>query len=208
MKIYLPDHGHKDRREWCIRNNVGLLYSPHRNKLPIYGDSFIIDNGAFPAWKRGKVLDLDLFIAFLNKIEKRGCIPDFVVLPDIVGDGGRSLGFSMSNRNIVPGSWRRYLAVQDGMYPAILEDLIPLINGIFVGGTVLWKWRTAETWIRFAHENRIPCHIGRVGTERNYLRAASIGADSVDGSTPMRHRTLEEINAWRARVTEEATLWG
>ena len=208
MKIYLPDHGHKDRREWCRLNNVGLLYSPHRDKLPVRDHPFIIDNGAFPAWRKGKELDLSRYAAFIKKVESRGLIPDFSVLPDIVMGGMKSLGFSMNNKGMIPEAWPRYLAVQDGIYPAILEDLIPLIDGIFIGGSIIWKWRTAETWVRFAHENSISCHIGRVGTERNYLRAFGTGADSIDGSSPMRHRTYEKINEWRARITEEATLWG
>jgi queuine/archaeosine tRNA-ribosyltransferase len=65
------------------------------------------------------------------------------------------------------------------------------ISGLFVGGSVKWKWRTAKTWCDYAHENKIKCHIGRVGTIKDYIKAESCGADSVDGLGPSRNNRMD-----------------
>jgi hypothetical protein len=106
---------------------------------------------------------------------------DFIVLPDRVGEGKRSIDFSMKwFDRLTFGTFA--IALQDG----IEEGDIPLYDNIttlFVGGTTAWKWATAERWIRFARQHNKKCHIGRVGQITQLQKARSIGADSVDSTS-------------------------
>jgi len=196
MYFFVPDHGHKDRRAFCEKHGIGLLYSPHRNLYP-KSKFYIVDNGAYSAFLKGKQIDLDRYYEYLSIIRNYPSPPYFVTIPDIVAGGISSKTFSEDAIPQIPFEFKKYFVVQDGQYPAILEDVLPLIDGVFVGGSTLWKWRTAHIWVDFAHTNGIQCHIGRVGTFRNFLKAFNMGADSVDGSTLMRHQRLSEIITWR-----------
>jgi hypothetical protein len=66
---------------------------------------------------------------------------------------------------------------------AYSEEYISRFDGVFVGGTPAWKWRTLDRWIEFAHDRGLPCHVGRVGKFRDIIRAREAGADSIDSST-------------------------
>ena len=60
-------------------------------------------------------------------------------------------------------------------------------DGIFVGGTVKWKIKTGEEWVRLAHDHKLPCHIGRVGVFKRIVWAKRIGADSIDSTNFVRN---------------------
>ena len=205
MYFFVPDHGHKDRREYCEQNGIGLLYSPHRNLYP-KSKFYIVDNGAYSAFLKGKQIDLDRYYEYLSIIRNYPSPPYFVTIPDIVAGGISSKTFSEDAIPQIPFEFKKYFVVQDGQYPAILEDVLPLIDGVFVGGSTLWKWRTAHIWVEWAHSNGLCCHIGRVGTWRNYTRALNLGADSADGSTPTRHQRLEDLAKWIAKRHEQKIL--
>jgi len=202
MDIYMPGHGSVQRLDFCRDYNIGLLYSSHRCEMPKpYDRKYIIDNGAYSAYLKNKVLDVTLFYAMLSKLRNYTYKPTFVCIPDIVAGGVKSFKFSLDHIGKIPKEFRKYFVVQDGQYDYLLEEtVLPLIDGIFVGGTTKWKWRSAHNWIDWAHENNIKCHIGRVGTWKNFLKAYNLGADSIDGSTPMRHDKLGEILTWRQEI--------
>lgn len=141
------------------------------------------------------------FFVAMNKtieaVDEGHRAPDFVVLPDIVAGGRVSLRLSLSALQILPDTFSYYLAVQDGMKPSVLDepwrDIVygaetesaPLhryISGLFVGGSMKWKLRTSERWIREAHKRGLEAHIGRVATVENLVWARRIGADSVDSA--------------------------
>lgn len=206
MKIFVADGANRDRREYCLQHGIGLLFSPAYYVPPPAGASYIIDNGAFGAWTRGIEWDEGAFYTLLHKIESTGDRPYAVVVPDVVAGGLASLKRSAQHIPLIPDEFPKYLPVQDGMTPAAVKPLIEDVDGIFVGGTVAWKWRTSQLWAEFAHNAGKLCHIGRVGTKRNYSRAYAAGADSVDGSTPMRHNKLHVILEWRDEVAKQANL--
>jgi hypothetical protein len=182
-----------------------MLYSPHRDLLP-QTRNYIVDNGAYRAYLKGENLNLNHYFAFLGKLMKCPYPPQFVVIPDMVAGGMDSWEFSMKCIGKIPEQFKKYFVVQDGMYQEPIRQILPAIDGLFVGGTTIWKWRTAENWIELAHMAGKKCHIGRVGTWRNFLRAVSIGADSIDGSTLMRHRRLEQIEKWREEIRVQKLL--
>lgn len=148
------------------------------------------DNGAFGDWRSGRPFDAKAFESDLAIIREGSAgRPDFIVCPDLVAGGTASLEFSLGwlpkLRSLCPGQ-RVYLAVQDGMVEANLpKGLGSYFNGVFVGGTAPWKLETGPRWVRLAHRNALPCHIGRVGTGERVRWARLIGADSLDSALPL-----------------------
>jgi len=202
MDIFVPGYGPKKRLDFCIEHEIGFLYSPHRPELPKPNyKRYIVDNGAYRAFLQGRIIDTNEFYAFLGKIQNCAYQPEFVCIPDIVAGGEKSFSFSLKHLGKIPEHFKKFWVVQDGQYPALIEEtVIDLVDGLFVGGSTVWKWRTAENWINLAHDYKKRCHIGRVGTWRNFLRAYNLNADSVDGSTLMRHNCLHRILEWRQGI--------
>lgn len=158
-----------------------------RGELPPRRTPYFLDNGAFGDWKAGRVFDGEAFQADTEKVRRMEseCRPDFIVCPDIVAGGLASLAFSLTWQPHLMPLAPLYLAVQDGMNQ---EDVLPHVErfaGLFVGGTLPWKIRSARHWVSFAHRHRLKAHIGRVGTERRVAWAIRIGADSIDSCLPL-----------------------
>lgn len=148
---------------------------------------YMLDNGAFAAWKAGRGFDSAAWLSALRRVGELAEPPRFAIAPDVVAGGLESLSLSVAwleemQRARVPA----YLAVQDGMQ---FEDVAPVIRkgfaGVFVGGTLPWKLGTGAAWTKFAHELGLPCHIGRVGTPDRVTWAAESGADSIDSCLPL-----------------------
>ena len=148
---------------------------------------FALDNGAYQCFVDNTPFRMDTFEALLDKYAADG--PDFVVLPDIVGAGLRSLGFSIdwadkrAHHYSNPGI-PFYLVLQDGMIPADLDPYIGSLDGLFLGGSIGWKHSTGEVWGAYAQRHRKPLHVGRCTANWAVKRAIEIGATSVDGNGP------------------------
>ena len=209
MRYYLAAPFGVDRRDEYLRIGLDLLYSPTYGKIPRQCEDgrFALDNGAFSAYANRTPWDEDRFYIMVHQIEERGVSPAFVVLPDIVAGGLRSLIRSTEHIEKLPETWKRYLPVQDGMGEYdLIPSIIDRIDGVFVGGSTAWKWRTAKGWCEFAHLMGLDCHIGRVNTERQILAARHAGADSVDGSTASRHHSVERLMQFLALLQGQAVL--
>lgn len=171
------------------------------------GFPYALDNGAWTAHAKGLPFDSD---SFRRALEKLGAGADFIVLPDVVAGGERSLDLSCSWQHEVASVGAPvYLPVQNGVVPDNLSGgfrLIDSIDGIFVGGTTEWKLRTMPQWAAFAHAHGRPCHVGRVNTRRRIIAAQLAGADSFDGSSVTRFATTLPLLDWsrRQRVLELA----
>lgn len=196
MIIYLSDGGNcaaiveETKRLGCRHMVDPRRYRPQKIQ-------YALDNGAFGAYIRNQPLDEKKFYNVLERALSADIRPDFVVVPDRVAAGLESLEFSLEHINRIPDVVPRYLAVQDGMTLEVVEAVLDLFEGIFVGGTVPWKYRTAESWVKLSHSYGLPCHIGRVGTLRGYDFAHAVNADSVDGSNPVRNRRMDIIEKWQ-----------
>lgn len=154
---------------------------------------YALDNGAFVAWTNGQEFNTP---AFLRLVERAACwpvAPDFLIAPDIVAGGARSLEFSLSWVKRIQGFCPLYLAVQDGMTPENVAPELDPFAGVFVGGSTRWKIRTAENWAALAHGLRLQCHVGRVGTARRVRWAHMAGIDSIDSTTPLWKRSNLEV---------------
>jgi hypothetical protein len=107
----------------------------------------------------------------------------------------------MSYLDIVKGI-PRYLALQDGMTVADVEPLMNDIEGLFIGGTVSWKYRTMEVWVWLAHKYNKKCHVGRIGTMEGYKHCYLRNVDSVDGSNPSRNDKIIMVKMFHDWVKE------
>lgn len=168
----------------------GWMVGPLDMGGPILGDMpWALDNGAWPAFAQGIEWDE---AAFLRALDRYGPGADFIVVPDIVGDGPASLA---RTREWLPrllaradlGDVRLLIAVQDGMTFADIEPLLtsPRI-GIFIGGSTEWKIAAIEPWGRWAKGLGLYVHCGRVNTARRIALCAAGGIDSIDGTSATR----------------------
>lgn len=165
------------------KHGWGNVHLANAFRYPKKDISWILDNGAYSCWVNNTKFDERAFEDALIKVEKCISRPDFIVVPDIVAGGMQSLYFSLGWIHKIPAGSPAYLAVQDGMTVRDVLDYIDLFDGLFVGGTLKWKLKTAKTWVDIAHSQNKKCHIGKVGTFRRLVWAKNIGADSIDSST-------------------------
>jgi hypothetical protein len=200
MKVYIGNNQSYEANEIRQRFGYGILISG-QYRSPEGSPYYCLDNGAFAAWKNRQPWDAEEFLALASRYLDAPTAPDFVVVPDQVAKGMDSLAFSLSWVDRMPDlGARKYLAVQDGMTAEAVEDAIRSFDGLFVGGTLPWKYRTSKQWVELAHKHRRPCHIGRIGSTQRIIWAHSLGADSIDSTTWGRNRTYHKIEA--AKVQE------
>ena len=183
--------------------NLGIMVASSATWEPRKNYSRVpcaLDNGAFQCWRRGFPFMADVFRKTLSKAYHVGLKLDFVVCPDLVAMGLKSLDFSMRwAHGELESAPRLALAVQDGMTP---DDVTPgyhmkPFTHIFIGGTVNWKWQTAQEWIDHAHKHGLKCHIGQCGTLDRIAAAERMGADSVDSTSIVRNQSWHIIDEWR-----------
>ena len=193
--------GSQEKLGHIKRLGMGVMLSaPEVVPKGLSGVRCALDNGAYQSWLRGFPFMESRFWKTIDKAYAAGVSFDFVVCPDIVAGGMRSLDFSMEWANgKLQTAQRLALAVQDGIpFDAVFNDpsVYRRFSRIFVGGTTEWKWETAPEWVRRGHENNLPVHIGRVGTLPNLEAAEKIGADSVDSTNFVRHDAWETVEAF------------
>lgn len=194
MKVYCGATGGHKTLNYLKENNYGLMLNPLSWKYSQNGaipwQYWALDNGAYKSYTDGLEFDKNKFIETIyEKLPKSEMTPDFIVVPDKVGAGLESLEFSLEwnkkLKDLKKYNW--YLAVQDGMDSDNVKNVINKFDGIFVGGTVKWKVKSGEDWVKLAHKNNKPCHIGRVGTLKRVLWAKRIKADSIDSTNFVRN---------------------
>jgi hypothetical protein len=145
---------------------------------------FILDNGAFVAWRQGKPFPAAQFMRRVEKCYARGLVPDFAVLPDVVADPAATLELSAKWYAMLPAEWPKAFVLQDGIQThqvaAFLKDR-PCTH-LFLGGTDWFKDAKAAFWCDWAHARGMKFHFGRAGTPRKFEFAMLIGADSLDSA--------------------------
>lgn len=151
---------------------------------------YILDNGAFHAYKNGEPWDADAFVGRVSQIESMPRDPDFVVLPDVVTNPSKTKERATKWAGII--GYQTAYPVQDGITP---EDAVEMCDRtdseyIFVGGTEQWKRETAASFVETAHDNDLKCHIGRPG---DLQWADDIGADSVDTTSIVQSQSWDRL---------------
>lgn len=162
------------------------------------------DNGAWSDYQAQREFDEDAYDRFLEWIEPHR--PRWLVLPDIVAAGHRSLALSIRYMNRCAAAAPLVLiAVQDGMED---HDLAPLVGpqvGIFLGGSTEWKLRTAIPWGRFCRARGCYFHFARANSIKriSLAVAAAVGIDedkcSFDGSSGSRYSVNIPMLSYAAR---------
>lgn len=126
------------RRLW----DLGIGECTARGELPPRRHPWFYDNGAFGDWKAGKPFDEAQFLEDIEAIEKSADPPRFIIPPDLVAQGLKSMAESLRWLPRLERVAPAYLAVQDGMEAEDIKDVAPQLAGIFVGGTLAWKLST------------------------------------------------------------------
>lgn len=161
---------------------------------PFTDEPWFLDNGVFREWNRnGRDPGTDYaarYAYFEGRIPRavelatEGRGPDFIVAPDRPGDP-TSLDVTAAWLDSYEGELPVYMAVQDGMSPADIEDdILDQVDGLFLGGTDEFK-ETAAEWRALATEHGIAFHWGRC-TQSRIAEAIAIGCDSADSAHPIR----------------------
>jgi hypothetical protein len=199
MKIYLSIGGSKKVKAFMRELGLGWCIAP--NKVMNPGKfNYILDNGAFHAWNYGEVYIDSAFKILVDKFPNY----DFAVAPDIVCGGNRSLNLSLDYVDQIPGPL--YLAVQDGMDASMVTKVIDQFDGLFIGGSISWKFQTARMWSDLAHLHGKKCHAGRVNTWEGYVHMHYCGVDSVDGSYASRHHDDKHIRKYLEHLKSQSFL--
>jgi len=191
MIAYASRTGTKRNLDELRNHGWRLMVTPACTRTE--GFPYALDNGAWSAYCQGGSFDEK---AFLQAVEKLGDRSDFIVIPDIVAAGLKSLEFSLEwIERLEGGAELLLLAVQDGMKPEHVEPFIGKRTGIFVGGTTDFKLDTLPLWAKLAHDNGTYIHVGRVNTMRRIRYCSGFGVHSFDGtSASMYSRNVSHLD--------------
>lgn len=158
-----------------------------RGVLRNEGFPYALDNGAWTSFQKGEPFD---DVAFMRAVYELGGGADFIVVPDIVAGGKRSLQFSLRWLPTLLLDRRLkcpiLLAAQDGME---FRNVAPFLDGrvgLFLGGTTEWKVQNLIPWTKQAKALGAYVHAGRVNTVKRISLCVAAGVDSFDGSGPSR----------------------
>lgn len=155
------------------------------------------DNGAWADFQAGREFDEDAFEKFLDWLP---VTPDWIVLPDIVAGGMRSLALSVRYLNrcaaLAPLC---LLAVQDGIEPSDVASLVGPGLGVFLGGSTDWKLAHMVEWGLFCAERKIHYHVARVNSFKRMSLAIAAGACSIDGSSASRYAVTTPLLSYAAQ---------
>ena len=172
-----------------LYGGLGHLYGPGRRTPPFPHIPYVLDNGAFGAWKNGSIWDQKAFLAHVEYYAFNALRPDWVVVPDVVMDAELTLARFRHWAPILQGEYNLQLAiaVQDGMDADMVKSLSPQPEVVFVGGGTVWKWATVGEWTQAFPR----VHCGRVNTKRQLELCAAVGVESCDGTGWFRGRSAQ-----------------
>ncbi|MGP5108950.1 MULTISPECIES: hypothetical protein [Pseudomonas] len=193
MVSYASRTGTRRNLEAMRAANWRLLVSA-KGVLRTEGMRYALDNGAWTAFQQGEAFDE---VAFGRAVDLLGEKADWIVLPDIVAGGMASLEFSLRWLERLKGiPTKLLLAVQNGMQPDDVRELLSPAIGIFVGGDTEWKLGTLNTWGLLARRRNCHLHVGRVNSARRITLCAAAGVNSIDGTSATRFaKTLPPLDA-------------
>jgi hypothetical protein len=88
----------------------------------------------------------------------------------------------------------------------ILRKYPEEIKGLFVGGSLSWKFQTCRMWADLSHLYNIKCHVGRIGTYEGFIHMHYCNIDSVDSSTATRHNDNTHIQKYFSHLKSQKQL--
>ena len=189
MRIYLANHSSPTLHYLAGRypGRIGWLLTPDGFKSckPRPWIPMAFDNGAFSAYQNKTEFDERAWINMIEKMAKEKINPEWVLIPDKVGDKVGTLAMFLKYRMYVSKhGWPVAFAVQDGMVP---QDVPCTVDVIFVGGTLAWKWKTLSMWCKAFKR----VHVGRVNRPNRLIQCYKEKVESVDGTGWFRRPPLE-----------------
>lgn len=153
---------------------AGQLLTP-LTRYTRWSEHFAIDNGAYTRFDRAA------FDALLEREHDhvKQCL--FVAVPDVVGDGRRTLEVFFNRHQLLSPRWPLAFVCQDGSE----DHAIPWdsIVAVFIGGTTEWKMsQYAAAIIKAAKILGKHTHVGRINTAERWNHFEKLGVDTCDGS--------------------------
>jgi hypothetical protein len=176
--VMIANQSGREARELAVMypGAIGHLYSPGGQRGPFPCFPYALDNGAFAAFKNATQLDTGSWMRLLDWAASKAQRPLWALVPDCVGDRGRTLELwdewkgAVTSREI-PAAF----AAQDGMTP---RDVPIEASVVFIGGTLAWKWSA----LRSFSDAGLRLHVGRVNTLGGLDACLACGVESVDGT--------------------------
>ena len=194
MRIYLANHSSLELGYLQGKyGQIGWLLSPQSYGVTKQRDfmPMAFDNDAYSAYQNQTEWNESAWYAMLDKMEKDKVKPEWVLVPDVVGDKRRTLeNFFVYREAISRRGWPVCFALQDGMVP---QDIPCTVDTVFVGGTTKWKWSTLPMWCQAFPR----VHVGRVNSLEKLevcrrLQDEFGSLESIDGTYWFRFRKPEE----------------
>lgn len=191
------------KREEALKIGWGSVETPEMFRN-VHTMPFIMDNGVFAYWNKGEAFNEKLFLKRLDYLKINKITPEFVVIPDIVGNWKETKESYYRWIDILTqryGNRFNYaLVLQEGVEVRELDELLfssPEVSWIFIGGASNfngfgkakskkkeWKFEFAEKAIPIAKKYGVKVHIGRVSSMVKIKMANALRADSMDSSMP------------------------
>jgi hypothetical protein len=188
--LVLVSGAHKTVDRYRKHPSLGRLIVPNAGmREPYDGLPWAADNGCFTAFDEAG------YVKMIDRLPSGGL---FVTAPDVVGDHDSTMKLwadwapEIRRRGLVAG-----FVLQDGCKE------LPDADAVFVGGTTKFKLsETVRRLVRQAKKLGLWIHMGRVNTRGRVSYAASIGCDSIDGSSASRwpDRDLPKMLVWAAET--------
>ena len=210
MIAYTSYIGSKRRRDKVVALGCRMLVPADRSsKLSVPTCRYAVDSGAWAAHTRGEPFNEEKFVRGLAKLGENA---DWIVLPDIVGGGSRSLELSVKWLKRMKGKYNLVLAVQDGIRPIEVMPYLGRRVGIFLGGTTEFKIETMPHWGRASKIAGCYFHVGRVNSAKRVKLCQDAGAHSFDGSGISRWFDMKPEETFsileQARKSKVRHFWG
>jgi len=145
-----------DAAQWLMGRHA-LVPFPRQDDMGIVAEvckSFVFDNGAFSAWKRGEVLDFTAYVEWCQKWYRH---PGFMwaLIPDVI-DG------TEAENDALLAAWPKHIpGVPVWHLHESLDRLSRLVKGypiVALGSSGQWKTPgTAKWWVRMSEAMDVAC---------------------------------------------------
>jgi len=158
-----------------------------RGQVPPMRHPWALDNGAYTDWREEKPFDADKFMHSVEWVSTHDDKPDFIALPDFVGNREDTITSTLRWGPKLAGVAPLYSVLQDGMNENDVRELATnkWLDGFFIGGTMMWKLKAGRWIVPLVHEIGLPCHVGRIGTNKKIRWAKRLYVDSIDTAGPL-----------------------
>lgn len=183
----------------------GLLITPDRPETHSFKD-YAIDNGAWSAYSKGVSWNKIYEKRFRLICDVYGEKSNFIVCPDIVAGGYKSLDLSLKYLDYLTIYGTKVLIpVQDGIEPCSeLYSVLSSKIGLFVGGTTNWKLNNLRTWSWVSEKTNSYLHVARVNSCKRMALCAALKINSFDGTKLSRYSEAAiRMNTCRLHLIKE-----